>query len=193
MPWFARACPRRLTNRSEVPSTLIDVKQVLQQVRNRSVEQHGGKSFLVFFSGSGRRNQRSDGGTVVTCPTPMFPKSGNIRWTPCPVDAVKSCTRRRRTPLNTPTRHAARGTSVSAALSSLHAARDPQPEGVLHDGREDCKDDQQDDHKNDQARASRDDPPTATTTPSTPISSLPSPVPLSIFSTCSPFGTSNHV
>ena len=53
MPWFAHACPRRLTNRSEVPSTLIDVKQVLQQVRNRSVEQHGGKSFLdilVFFS-----------------------------------------------------------------------------------------------------------------------------------------------
>ena len=96
----------------------------------------------------------------------MFPKSGNIRWTPCPVDAVKSCTHRRRTPLNTPTRHAARGTSVSAALSSLHAARDLRPEGVLHDGREDCKDDPQDDRKNDQARASRDDPPTATTTTS---------------------------
>ena len=165
MPWFARACPRRLTNRSEVPSTLIDVKQVLQQVRNRSVEQHGGKSFLVFFQVRVDATNGATGGTV-TCPTPMFPNSGNIRWTPCPVDAVKSCTRRRRTPLNTPTRHAARGTSVSAALSSLHAARDLRPEGVLHDGREDCKDDPQDDRKNDQARASRDDPPTATTTTS---------------------------
>ena len=121
--------------------------------------------FVVFAQVRVERNQRSDGGTVVTCP--MFPKSGNIRWTPCPVDAVKSCTRRRRTPLNTPTRHAARGTSVSAALSSLHAARDPQPEGVLHDGREDCKDDQQDDHKNDQACASLDAQPTAAFRPPT--------------------------
>ena len=39
----------------------------------------------------------------------MFPKSGNIRWTACPVDAVKSCTRRRRTPSTLPrdTRHSA--------------------------------------------------------------------------------------
>ena len=66
MPWFARACPRRLTNRSEVPSTLIDVKQVLQQVRNRSVEQHGGKSFLVFFQVRVDATNGATGGTVAS-------------------------------------------------------------------------------------------------------------------------------
>ena len=95
-----------------------------------------------------------------------IPKSGfgASCWTACPVEAVKSCTRRRRTPHHTPTRHC----TLHAASDLRPEGADLRPEGALHDSsREGCEDHQQDDHKNNQACASLDAQPTAAFRPPT--------------------------
>ena len=62
----------------------------------------------------GYAHATNDGGPSPRVQLQYFPNPAS-RWTACPVEAVKSCTRRRRTPHHTPTRH------EHAACGSLHA------------------------------------------------------------------------
>ena len=109
----ARASAQPFTDRSPIPST----KQAsTNQVVEPSLE------IRAIFST-----------TLVLYFQP--PRSAS-RWPACPVEAVKSCTRRRRTPHHTPTRH------EHAACGSLHAALCiRRAERALHDrDREGCRD-----------------------------------------------------
>ena len=134
------------------------------------------QSLLIWWGGTVKSRMRSmtsitsahasnvaDGGPSSRVQLQYFPNPAS-RWTACPVEAVKSCTRRRRTPHHTPTRHS----TLHAASDLRPEGADLRPEGALHDSsREGCEDHQQDDHKNDQACASLDAQPTAAFRPPT--------------------------